>query len=65
MLKRVQQETLPPSVEMAGQDFVGATLMQEPCVGLPATLSSFPSCVVVVVFILFPDLGSQPRNWLL
>lgn len=63
MLKRVQQETLPPSVEMAGQYFVDATLRQEPRGA--ATLSSFPSFVVVVVFLLLPDLGSQPRNWLL
>jgi hypothetical protein len=62
MLKCVQQETLPPSVGVAGQDFVGATLRQEPC-GV-ATLSSFPSCDMVVVFLLLPDFSSQPRNWL-
>lgn len=62
MLKRVQQETLPPSVGVAGQDFVGATLRQEPCGA--ATLSLFPSYDTVVVFLLLPDLSSQPRNWL-
>jgi len=62
MLKRVQQETLPPSVGVAGQDFVGATLRQKPCGA--ATLPSFPSCDMVVVFLLLPDFSSQTRNWL-
>ena len=62
MLKRVQQEALPPSVGVAGQDFVGVTLRQEPCGA--ATLSSFPSCDIVVVFLLLPDFSYQPRNWL-
>jgi len=62
MLKRVQHETLPPSVGVAGQDSIGVTLRQEPCGA--ATLPSFPSCDMVVVFLLLPDFSSQPRNWL-
>jgi len=62
MLKCVQQETLPPSVGVAGQDFVGATLRQEPYGA--ATLSSFASCDTVVVFLLLPYFSSQTRNWL-